>query len=371
MSGSVGIQATVHSPEAMPGDPLPYAGPDSFTFVRVVIRDETGLQGEGFTGRFLAQEVAHFLNNSVAEALSAGAPRDPAALMRRFNPRNMTGVVLSALSALEIAFTDLEAKRQGVSVARLLGGARTAAPVHVTCGFPALDTDALVAACASEVAAGAQGVKVLIAAKGRSVAEDVARLRAVREVIGSAELIADANCGMDEATARAFMRTAADLDLAWLEEPVRGNDRRALAQLAALNIMPIGAGQMEQDADRFALLAEAGVTVLQPNAVFAGGLRAAAMLAESGRRLGCAISPAGGWDLVNLHWMCGASATCAVELHRAQSRIARLLLGAPPVLSNGALHVPDRPGLGLNPDEEALERCQLLLPGNERGRRAP
>jgi len=135
--------------------------------------------------------------------------------------------------------------------------------------------------------------------------------------------------------------------------------------------MPIGAGQMEQDADRFALLAEAGVTVLQPNAVFAGGLRAAAMLAESGRRLGCAISPAGGWDLVNLHWMCGASATCAVELHRAQSRIARLLLGAPPVLSNGALHVPDRPGLGLNPDEEALERCQLLLPGNERGRRAP
>ena len=233
---------------------MPYAGPDSFTFVRVVIRGETGLHGEGFTGRFLAQEVAHFLNNSVAEALSAGAPRDPAALMRRFNPRNMTGVVVSALSALEIAFTDLEAKRQGISVARLLGGARTAAPVHVTCGFPALDPDAPVAACASEVAAGAQGVKVLIAAKGRSVAEDVARLRAVREAIGSAELIADANCGMDEATARTFMRTAADLDLAWLEEPVRGNGRRALARLAALNIMPIGAGQMEQDADRFVLL---------------------------------------------------------------------------------------------------------------------
>lgn len=359
MIRSLSIRATVHRPGAMVGDPLPYAGPDSFTFVRIVVEDGTGLRGEGFTGRFLAKEVAHFLNHTVAEAVSAEAPCDTAALMVQFNPRNMTGVVVSALSALEIALTDLEARRQEISVARLLGGARGAAPVHVTCGFPALGVDALVTACAHEVAAGAQGVKVLIASKGRSLAEDVARLRAVRAAIGNADLIADANCGMDEATAREFILAAADLNLAWLEEPVRRNNRGALARLSELNIMPIGAGQMEQDPDRFALLAEAGVTVLQPNAVFAGGLRAAATLAETGKRSGCVISPAGGWDLVNLHWMCGAFSSGAVELHRAQTRIARLLLGAAPELSNGVLSVPDRPGLGLNPDEEALERCRL------------
>lgn len=359
MTRSLSIRATVHRPGAMASDPFPYAGPDSFTFVRVVVEDGSGLRGEGFTGRFLASEVAHFLNGTVAEALSAGAPCDPASLMKRFNPRNMTGVVVSALSALEIALADLDARQQGVSVSQFFGGAREAAPVHVTCGFPALDTEALVAACTREVAAGAQGVKVLIASKGRSVGEDVARLRAVREAVGDADLIADANCGMDEATAHEFMLAAADLNLAWLEEPVRGNNRSALAKLAGLNIMPIGAGQMEQDRDRFALLAEAGVTVLQPNAVFAGGLRAAATLAETGKRSGCAISPAGGWDLVNLHWMCGAFSNGAVELHRAQTRIARLLLGAPPELSNGLLRLPNRPGLGLNPDEEALERCRL------------
>ncbi|ETW11489.1 mandelate racemase/muconate lactonizing protein [Roseivivax marinus] len=363
MTPPLSIAASVHQPGAMPGDPLPYAGPDSFTFVRVVIRDDAGHRGEGVTGRFLAAEVAHFLNHAVSAAIADGAPADPAALMRRFNPRGMTGVVVSALSALEIALTDLEARRQGISVAALLGGARPGAPVHVTCGFPALDTDALVTACAREVEAGARGVKVLIAAKGRSVAEDVARLRAVRAAIGDAELIADANCGMDEETARDFMRAAADLDLTWLEEPVHGNDRHALARLAAQDVMPIGAGQMEGSLDRFRLLAEAGVRVLQPNAVFAGGFAAAIAAARAGAAQGCAISPAAGWDTVNLHWMCGALGDGAVELHRAHDRIARLLLGRPPQATQGKLRVPDAPGLGFAPDEDALAACRVPAPG--------
>jgi L-alanine-DL-glutamate epimerase-like enolase superfamily enzyme len=119
----------------------------------------------------------------------------------------MTGVVVSALSALDIALTDLQAMRARISLSKLLGGTRTMAPVHVTCGFPALDIDALVEACGREVASGAKGVKVLAAAKGRSIAEDVERLRAVRDEIGDqGDLIADANCGMDFDTAKDFAR---------------------------------------------------------------------------------------------------------------------------------------------------------------------
>ncbi len=358
---ALSLRATVHRPGAMQGDPAPYAGADSFAFVRAQLCDEAdGVTGDGFTGRFLAAEVAHFLNGAAAEALP-GLGDDPVGeLSRRFNPRGMTGVVVSALSALEIALTDLRAKRDGVTAARLLGGARASAPVHVTCGFPSLDADALVAACAREVEAGAAGVKVLVAAKGRSVAEDVARLRAVREAIGPrAELIADANCGMDLAAARAFCRAAADLDLAWLEEPVRGNDRRALAALAADGAVPLGAGQMEQSAERFDLLIEAGVAVVQPNAVFAGGFGAAVAAARAAEAAGRAVSTAGGWDVVNLQWMCGAAAEGAVELHRAQARIARLLLPEPLAMAGGRLAPPDRPGLGLAPDEDALARCRL------------
>lgn len=354
------LVASVHSPGAMAGDPAPYAGPDSFTFVRVRITDADGATGDGFTGRFLAAEVAHLLNGAVRSALPEAGPDPIPALCRRLNPRNMTGVAVSALSALDIALADLAAKRAGVSLAAWLGGTRTAAPVHVTCGFPALDTDALVAACAREVAAGARGVKVLVAAKGRTIAEDAARLRAVREGIGrDAELIADANCGWSLAEAHEFARAVEDLELAWLEEPIRGNDRHALARLAGATPVPLGAGQMEQSAERFDLLTEAGLSVLQPNAVFAGGIAAAAAIATRAQAAGCDVSPGGGWDLVNLHWMCGRLPDGAVELHRAQARIARLLLAGDPALRDGCLAVPARPGLGLEPDEAALAACRV------------
>lgn len=360
ITGPLRVQAAVHRAGAAPGDPAPYAGEDSFTFVRVRVTDGDGVTGDGFTGRFCAAEVAHLLNGAVAGALAAASPPSIPDLTRQLNPRGMTGVVVSALSALDVALWDIAGKRAGQSVARLLGATRSAAPVDVTCGFPALDIDALVAACAAEIAAGAHGVKVLVAAKGRGVAEDLERLAAVRAAIGDeAALIADANCGWDLDSARAFARGAADLDLAFLEEPVRGNDRQALALLAAEAVMPLGAGQMEQSADRFVLLAGAGVRMIQPNAVFAGGIGAAVAVARAAETAGCTVSPAGGWDLVNLHWMCGAMRTGAVELHRAQGRIARLLMERPPEMAGGMLVVSEAPGLGLTPDEAALAACRV------------
>lgn len=366
MAGIAAVEARVHRPPAAADDPEPYAGEDSFAFVRLRLRLSDGCEGEGYTGRFLAAEVAHFLNGSIAEAL---AGHDPMAepdlvsiLMRRFNPRQMTGVVISALSALDIALHDLRAKAVNVPLAVLLGGRRAAAPVHVTCGFPALDTDALAASCAKEIEGGAAGVKVLVAAKGRSVAEDADRVRAVRAAIGDrADLIVDANCGYDLVAARDFQERTADLGLAWFEEPVHGNDPCALAALAGDSIHPIGAGQMEQSEDRFRQLEAAGVSVLQPNAVFAGGIAAAITVAQKARRSGRTVSPAGGWDIVNIHWMCGAVDQGPVELHRAQNRIARLITGRTPSLqiADGCLVPPSEAGLGFLPDETVLAACAL------------
>jgi L-alanine-DL-glutamate epimerase-like enolase superfamily enzyme len=343
----------------MAGDPAPYSGADSFTFVRLRLRDPDGVEGNGFTGRFLAPEVAHFLNRAVPDVLATGAEDPVGAMAKRFNPRGMGGVVISALSALDVALVDIRAKRAGLSVAAFLGGARAAAPVHVTCGFPELSAQALAEKCAQEIANGARGVNVLIGARGRSVAEDIARLSSVRRAIGpESELIADANCGMDLETALRFVAGAADLNLTWLEEPVIGNDTAALARLAAEGI-PLGAGQMEQSAARFDALREAGVDVIQPNAVFLGGVRVAIDVARTAAHHGRSISMAGGWDVVNLHWICGALDTGAVELHRAQVRIARILMADLPVVSGGCIAVPDRPGFGFQPDEQRLRECRV------------
>ena len=353
------VKASVHRPGGQPGDPAPYSGAESFTFVRLWLRDPDGVEGNGMTGRFLAHEVAHFLNRVVPDALNGSAENPVATLAKQHNPRGMGGVAVSALSALDIALTDIQAKRAGLSVAAFLGGRRTAAPVHVTCGFPELEITDLVKACVHEVEAGAEGVKVLIAARGRDVAQDIARLRAVRAAIGpQAQLIADANCRMDSATATVFAHSAEDLNLAWLEEPVIGNDTRALAALASAGVR-LGAGQMEQSTERLKALSDAGVQVIQPNAVFVGGFQTALGAAKSAAEHGARIAPAGGWDMVNLHWVCGGLEEGAVELHRAQARIMRLLLPDGLTLSGGQLHVPDAIGLGLQPDEDALAACRI------------
>jgi len=352
------VDAQVHAPSAMLGDPAPYAGRDSYTFVRVQVRDTDGAEGNGFTGRFLAPEVAAFLNR-IGPEIDGGGDDCIAAATRRFNPRGMTGVVVSALSALDVALADLCGQRAGVPVWRLLGAMRDHAPCHVTCGLPSLDDQAVVDACLAEVSAGATGVKVLVAAKGRSLSEDVARLAKVRDAIGpDKDLIADANCGWDGKTALEAAQAVSGLKLAWLEEPVRGNDPRALAALCDLGVVPIGAGQMEQSADRFDRLIEAGVSVIQPNAVFAGGMAAALTAARRAVQAGRRVSPGGGWDAINLHWMCGAMAAGSVELHRAQARIGRLLRPSHTV-RDGQIWMSDAPGLGLEPDEAALAECRV------------
>jgi len=214
------IQASVHRPVAAGEQEsrATYAGADGPVFVRCRLDTDEGISGNGFTGRFLATEVSHFLNHALSEAITGEDPLGPdlmTTIQRRFNPRAMTGVVVSALSALEIALTDIQAQAAGKSIAALPGGKRSRVPVHVTAAPPHLDIDALQAASSRAINTGAAGVKIVIAAKGRPWQEDAERILAVREAIGpDADLIADANCGFDLATARNLAYAVSDARLA-------------------------------------------------------------------------------------------------------------------------------------------------------------
>jgi len=360
------IQASVHRPVTVgeQENKATYAGTDGPVFVRCRVDTDEGITGNGFTGRFLAAEVAHFLNHAVAEAATGeDALVDDlmAAIERRFNPRAMTGVVVSAFSALEIALTDIQAQAAGKSIAALLGGKRSRVPVHVTCGLPHLDIEALQASTARAIQTGAAGVKIVIAAKDRPWQEDAERILAVREAIGpDADLIADANCGFDLATARNFAYAVSDARLTWLEEPLRDNDPRLLAELTREIDCPIGAGQMEQSEYRFEqLIRQGGISVIQPNAVFAGGFRKALDVIRLAGRHNRELCPAGGWDFVNLHLMAGALEHGAMEYHEGHESIIRCISGSTTAPKDGYLTVPDAPGLGIEIDEAELANARV------------
>jgi L-rhamnonate dehydratase len=326
-----------------------YAGRESLTFLRLRVTTDEGVTGEGLTGRFLADHVAALLNREVAEIATGQDPLAHEALRtrlaQRLNPRGATGVVVSALSAFDLALWDIRGKALDLPVARLAGGARDAVPAYATAGLPAFSEAELVAACQAALDDGFCGVKILVG-NGRPVAEDAARIRAVRRAIGDAALMLDANCGFTVAEAKRLVHLVADCDIAFFEEPVRDNDIASLVDLRRATPIPLAAGQMMQSAAWFRdALAQGALDILQPNAAFCGGLTAMLRILALAEAHGVPVTGAGGFEAANLPAMAGHPHGGMLEVHGAHAAL-RDRFAAHPAFRDGRLNVPDAPGLG-------------------------
>ncbi|PZW37704.1 L-alanine-DL-glutamate epimerase-like enolase superfamily enzyme [Humitalea rosea] len=328
-----------------------YAGLDTPSFVRCTVETEDGQAGTGVTGRFLGPEVAALLSRGVDEALRGSDARVieaiGALLTARFNPRGATGVFVSALSALDMALWDLRARSLGEPLWRLLGGARSAVPCYATIGLPGYSEDELTAVCKGAIDAGFRGVKMLVAAGGRDVEQDMRRVQAVRDAIGPhAPLMLDANCGMSVADAKRLALRVEECDIAWFEEPVFHNDLEALASLRRAVRIPIAAGQMVQSLGWFRdALARGAIDWVQPNAAFCGGISAMLRILALAEAHGTPTAHAGGWDIANAAVMAGHAHGGLLEMHGAQKALrARLSEDMQPVA--GMMALPDRPGIG-------------------------
>ena len=328
-----------------------YAGLNAPSFVRCRVVTEDGIAGTGVTGRFLGEQVANLLGGAMAEALRGADARGIEAirsdLSARFAARGGIGVFAAALSALDMALWDLRARAAGEPLWRMLGGARPSVPCYATVGLPGYDEAKLVETCRNAVAAGFRGVKMLVAAAGRGVEEDAARVRAVRAAIGPAAwLMLDANCGMTVAEAKRLCLLIEECDIAWFEEPVLDNDIEALAALRRAVRMPIAAGQMMQSAAWFRdALTKGAVDWLQCNAAFCGGVSAMLRVLALAEAHGVPVSHAGGWDIANAAVMAGHAHGGLLEMHGAQLAL-RARLAEDLVPEGGSMALPDRPGIG-------------------------
>lgn len=328
-----------------------YAGQESLTYVRCQVVTSDGISGCGVTGRFLSAEVAHLLNGGFAETVKGLDPLDieavTVALAKKFNPRQSTGVFVSAMSALDLALWDIRGRTLKQPVARLIGGARKAVPAYATVGLPAFTETELIQACTTALTAGFKGVKILVGA-GRGITEDARRIRAVRTAIGDAPLMLDANCAYSVAEAKRLATLVADCDIAFFEEPVRGNDIASLVELRRAISIPLASGQMIQSPAWFRDVLNSGaLDILQPNAAFCGGLSAMLRILAMAEAHGVPVTGAGGYEAANLPAMAGHAHGGMLEVHGAHAAL-RTRFATHPEFRDGLLHVPDTPGLGFS-----------------------
>lgn len=333
----------------------------------VFVRVETdgGLTGYGITGPIQRFAVREFVNREAGPMLVG---KDPLATERlwhdwfsRLNPRAQTGVWSSAISALDIALWDLKGKQSGQPVWKLLGGYSATVPAYITFGLLEYSREQLVEVAQQFVAQGQDKLKMVVAINGaEDPAEDAARVRVVREAIGDGvELMVDANYLFAFPRALDLCKRIEPYRITWFEEPVYGNDARLLAALRRQTSIPISAGQNEGHKWRHReLLVHGAVDILQPNVVYVGGYTEAVKVAAMAQAFNLPIANGGGWPHHNAHLIAGVANGWRVEFHVPMWVTGETIFRDPPKPVRGTVTLPDRPGLGLEPNEDVLRETR-------------
>ncbi|HSQ01286.1 MAG TPA: enolase C-terminal domain-like protein [Candidatus Dormibacteraeota bacterium] len=263
-------------------------------------------------------------------------------------------------AGLECAVLDRQARAAGTPLAALLGGTRRwAIPLN------ALVSATAPADAAAEAAAWvARGFRCLKLKLGpRDLAGERRRLAAVRAAVGWAvTLRADANAAWSVDEAIAALSALAEFDLEYVEQPV--TDVAGLAAVRRAVPVPIAADESVTDADRVDVLAAAGaadVIVIKPAWL---GLRGSIDAARRAHAAGLAVTVTSALGS-SVDIAAAAHIAAAIEgpLRACGLATAELLAGdlvrVPLSIADGALMVPDGPGLGVEIDREALVRFQI------------
>lgn len=284
--------------------------------------------------------------DALLDGIEAAAPRAPA-----------------ARAALDAALHDIAARANGCSVAEWIAaraGRQASRAVTVNALLSAREPERLAVEAAQAAAAGFGTLKLKVAAG--SLAEDVARVAAVRAAVGDrARLRLDANGGWKEEEAVAALERLACFDVELVEQPVDANDLLALARLRTVSPVRIAADESASGvarAERVIALRAADAICLKLGA--AGGIRAALRLAALARSAGIEIFVTSGLDgavaraaaLQLAAALPGPLPACGL----ATGALLRDDLATPVEPTRGVLVLPLGAGLGVVPDDAALSR---------------
>lgn len=264
-------------------------------------------------------------------------------------------VVAIALCAIDTALWDLRCKRAGLPLHVLAGGARASIPLYSTeGGWLHVEPKALVEDALAVRERGFRGCKVKV---GRPhVAEDIARLEAVRDATGPGfEIFTDANQAftVDEAIRRA--RAMEPLDVGWFEEPLPSDDVIGHIRLCQSTSLPIAVGESIYSVRHFGqYMAERACSIVQVDVGRIGGITPWLKVAHTAEALNIPVCP---HFLMELH----VALCCAVPNARWLEYIPQLddLTTEGMRMEGGEAYASAVPGLGIAWDMERIGRVTV------------
>jgi L-rhamnonate dehydratase len=330
--------------------------------------------GEADTSPYLARTMiempsSHAVARGLAEVLVGEDPDDVDRLWDvLFNATyhyGRGGVALHVISAVDMALWDLAGKVAGRPVCELLGGPTVGrVPVYASEVMPET-ADQVRQLAERAVAAGYGALKLGWGPLGRDPAHDVELATAARDVLGpDRELMLDGGMAYTVESALDLLERLDGVGLYWLEEPLAADDYEGYRRLADATEVRIAAGEADSGLAAYRRLVEDGhVDVLQPDLARCGGFTVArgigALNAERGVEAVPHCFSTGVLVAASLHFVASLARPTWSEYSVADSPLVSGVLAEPFELADGALAVPNGPGLGIDLDEDLLQAMKV------------
>lgn len=246
---------------------------DSTTAVTVVV-DDGRERGCGWT--YSSSAAATLIDDQLAPVISDLDELNPrsawTAMIRACRNIGATGLVMQAISAVDIALWDLHARRLDVALPDLWGRVRARCPIYGSGGFVTESSAQLRGQIEQWAEMGCSAMKIKIGEEwGAYLSRDLERVHILVDAApaGTACMV-DANGAYTYAQARRIGEQLDDLGITWFEEPVTSDDPKSLARLRDVLRTDVAAGEYAWTVDDMRATAES-VDCLQLDVTRCGG----------------------------------------------------------------------------------------------------
>lgn len=338
-------------------------------YTLVKIKNSRGQNGFGFC--YGGSKAGHLSTSAVRDLLREHVTgREPQGMNEIWDDmfrdsmlHGRRGSVLRAISAIDIALWDLLGKETGLPLYSILGSdKKETVPAYASGGYylKGKTTKDLADEVKGYVDKGFKAVKIKIGLL--SAKEEVLRIKTCRQAIGpNVPLLLDANnAWRDAASAIEAIRMFEEYEPGWIEEPVMPDDLEASAAVAAATQIPVAIGEIEATRWGFQeIIYRKSASILQPDAAVCGGItewRKIASLADAHK---IPVAPHWFADL-HVHLVAATSNATWVEFFPDTSILNFMrLLKKSVEACDGELVLPQEPGLGIEFDEELVERYSI------------
>lgn len=295
-------------------------------------------------------------------------------------------VIMSAISAIDIALWDIKGKKLGVPVYELLGG-KTRDKIRVYASVMTKETtpEALTASYRDLKEQGFTAAKIFVNGPIRTsndgrdefysgrIEDELEKVRICREAVGpDFDFILEAHRGMTKPEAIAFGNEVAKYRPMVLEDPITPDNIDSMAEIAQRIPVPIATGERFCNLREFEMLMHRhAAQYIRPDVCAVGGITTTKKIcacAEANDVLVIPHNPLGPVSTAACLQICASIPNLGIQelpgfcLNGAEDAMIK----EPLRFENGCMVIPETPGIGVELADNAAE----LYPANERGSNA-